>query len=425
MPLSGRALTHTKEVESRRTGMLFDEVSEDAVIEVFRRDDRTKRLVFSFWLAPHEASEQTIQDVRGGGTYLCKELVPDEEKGIRVVGRQRTIEVEGPPKVLTEERMGKLSRYKELQGVAGGQQQQQQATQIPTVATQIGDAMATGMTAIVQSMQNQNKAQAEFMQVMLAQIQANANRAPMDWGAIITAVVPLVQSMVEGRKETGQSVGPTDVMNMGLELAKVVQDAQSKRSSISEIVTAINEMMDLKDRVSGPPEDADPVMYLARTQLPKIIEYITSQTRRGHTPTADEVQRRFLPEGTHVGGDGMWAQIKQWESSLAGFASRGVSAEEIADHIMHTTPQEIKAALRNLLSRDDAAEQVFARLPALRSHQEWTTRLFGRLEHHFFGGDGGTQGESGTVSEQAPARPDDDRFGPSAHAGRPGGTPGA
>lgn len=363
-----------EEVREAPTGTLFDLASDDDVIYIWRIHPVSKKLVFMFRLSQEEGTEEEIQRLAGGGKYMCREKGRNDA-GLMVFGKSRTVEIGGAPR---EPAIPKATQA-EIDGAPS-------AAAAPVVGTigdgkkgtTLDDVLTAGVLRLLTTTAETSESQSKVYQAMLARPHSN-----IEWGPIITAVVPLLTAMIE-KKDSGPNP-----MEMVTEIAKLVKQSTSSAGELKDTLAAMNEVLDIKDRTAPVPEDALTTMA---GQLPKILEVISSEQKtRGRTPTIEEVQARLAAQPTQPAQTNAeqpripmyQAFLNRFAPMLKRWAMEGKDPELLGEFMVQSIPQQYHGAVREFLALENAEEIVYQTVPDLRNYPDFTNKCFGTIAEIF------------------------------------------
>jgi hypothetical protein len=131
----------------------------------------------------------------------------------------------------------------------------------------------------------------------------------------------------------------------------------------------------------------DPMTSLAQV-LPKIIDAITAEQKAGRTPTPEGVQASLAGQPAVQpqpgGGKLIQGMLAKFGPRLVEWAQEGKEPETQAAVLLEIVKPAFHGYIRELLGKDDAAEQVFQAIPALREFESWATEFFNALTEYFY-----------------------------------------
>ncbi|MCP4899826.1 MAG: hypothetical protein GY906_22900 [bacterium] len=305
-------------------------------------------------LTPEETVEENLQDLGGGGTYRCREMCPND-KGQFVLGRQRTIAIDGPRKELT---------------------------QFPSAAA-TGDDKAT--VTVEPGTDVTQLANAETQRILLERLLASERGGPTtDWAAILPAVMtPLLTFIQAMMNQRPQQPDPVDLV---AKIATIFKENTSPASNLKDQVETMEGILGLKQMAkeleaeSGP---EDPLMALLQANVPKVVGMMEAQA--GKQPATTPAPVAEIPATT--GGDPVWARfLVAKKPQLIAMARDGKDPTICADSLLELMlPVAFRGQLAEFMQRPDAVQLVFQYIPELKSYEQWTVDFMNRLFENLFG----------------------------------------
>lgn len=346
--------------EGELVGNLYDNMDDDSIVVVHRFDPDTAKQVLMYKLLPDEATDIEIQRLSGGGKYTTREHVRNEA-GQMVFGRQRTVVVSGPPKLAMMPRS-----YTE--GQPQGNSKPEVGTTGEQKGTTIDDVLTAGILRLFTSQAEASETQAKMYQTMLAKPQ-------MDWGPIITAIVPLLTSMIE-RKDNAPNP-----MEMIEKIASLMKTNTNPTSQFKDMLETVDSVFSIKDQAAGPPPD--PLTAMA-TQLPKILEIVSSEQKKGRTPSVEEVQRRLTSQPNTEAKPPMYQLLlNRFAPMIKDWAVRGQDPVQLGEFMVSSLPERYHGAVREFLAQPDSEEIVYQTIPDLRNYPDFANKCFGTMADMF------------------------------------------
>lgn len=354
---------------------LFTDMSQDAVVYVYRRDEVSKEPVFMYKLSPEEAHVDEIQRLSGGGYYTCRERGRNEE-GRKVWQQQRTLRVGGAPR---EPRMPQS--YESESTAATPRPGEVETGAVGRAGVGMDEVLTAGILKLLQGSADLSTAQAEAYKNM-----ANRPAAPAtDWGALITAAVPVVVAMIKKRED------PMEVMTRAAALFK---DNASPATAFKDQLSTITEVFNLKEAVTPPPPDP---IESALGMLPQLLDIITAEQKSGRPVTVETVQQRLAagtgatppaspPAAQYRDAKPMWLKmLTQLVPRTLSWASQGKDPALLAEFFVNEIPEQHAGHLREFLQRADAKEMLFRLAPGLAQYEQWVGECFDAMADHYFG----------------------------------------
>lgn len=356
----GRPVTQTTK-EGELVGNLYDNMDDDSIVVVHRFDPDTAKQVLMYKLLPDEATDIEIQRLSGGGKYTTREHVRNEA-GQMVFGRQRTVVISGPPKLA-------LMPKSYTEGQPQGNAKPEVGTVGEKKGTTIDDVLTAGILRLFTSQAEASETQSKMYQAMLAKPQSD-----MDWGKIVTALVPLFVSMIEKKDNA------PNPMEMIEKIASLMKTNTNPTAQFKDMLETVDSVFSIKDQAAGPP--TDPLTTMA-TQLPKILEIISSDQKKGRTPTVAEVQQRLAQPNTEAKPPMYQALLNRYAPMIKDWAMRGQDPVQLGEFIVSSIPERYHGAVKEFLAREDSEEIVYQTIPDLRNYPDFAHKCFGTMADMF------------------------------------------
>ena len=359
-------------------GSLFEKkAGEEAYYLVYRRDDITRELVFQFRLADPNVTVERIQELRGGGEYQIKEKRQNEQ-GSFVYGRQRQVVIDGPPKKLEQ-----IPEIAPLDGTAASPSAAVPVGVLGKPGVDVNDIMSAGILNLFQAQQS-------IQAAVLEQVKSMHDRPQINWAVMATALSPLLVKLLD----RGPQAPQTDPVKLAMEIATIVKEGVSPPAQLKDQLEVVNSFLDIKERVM--PGTDDPVIALATTYLPKLIEVVQEeQRRRGQSPTSTaelekQMQRRVASKAevpAVTGGEvPVWQRLlTQRLKVLVKMAAQGKDPEVIADYEYEMLPDEYRGTVREWIAREDVLGLIEQWVPEAKQFPQWVEQFVMRLRELFYG----------------------------------------
>lgn len=363
---------------------LFDDMAEDSIVMVWRRHALSKKPVFLFALAPEEANEIRIQELAGGGVFVCKERIRND-RGQMVWSRQRTVEIGGPQRDPPE-----------VSGIVGRKEKASAGSAAPSLpgvgpspgtapgAVSTSDIMNAGLLQLFQANKEVSAMQAESFRALAAQV-ANAGRSTVEWGPILTALAPVALELVRGKSGEGKG----EILEMLEKVVTLVKSSTGPASSFKEQLEIMNDLLDLKDRRTPPVSEDEGMMGVIGSGLNRLLEVIQEEQarRRGAPVTAKApgVKPGTAPTPAALPNTPKWqAVLGPWRKQLVGLASSGKDAETTANFHFMVMPDPMRGTLREfLMASPDPVGALCDFLPELVEYRSWVEDYVGTMADHF------------------------------------------
>lgn len=392
-------------------------MGDDTYITVHRQDNTSKDWIFHGKLAPNEATEEELARVFGGGVYRCQEKIRDES-GVWRIGRTRTVRLTG--------------QYRPPTGILPGAQKSEAAPSSPGTAVvpagggQPVDIMGAGILQLFQAAQAQQTMMTQMFQqmsqhqsVLMQSVLKDGPKGP-DLADIIKSLVPLLTAYLSQPKQE------RDPLEMLKAVGEIVRANTGKQSDIADTIAAMNELMEMRDRLGGGGEESDPLW----SSVPKLVEVIAEQAqasrqpRRPRSPAAltgpdmkatpitpkegtpvtplrpDQTQRLVVP---------LWARVIKGEGpKLLLAAKQGRTPGLVAEVAWEWAPDAIKEAMTEFFGRDDVRDRLMELVPGLKEHEEWADEFISEAQELIFGEEEDT-GQPDLIDETLQGGPDADQ----------------
>lgn len=353
-------------------GNMFDAMDEDSYVVVKRRNEMSKEMEYLYRLTPDECTEEEVARLSGGGYYVCR-VKRRNESGAFVLGQQRTVRIAGPPREPLEPMSAKKLVPPGMKVNTG----EAQPAGNGMTGTNIIEA---GLVQLFQAQAEVSRQGQETTSLLLTKLMRD-DKPSTDWSKVIVAAIPIVEAMIK----RPQGDNALDTVS---KIAGIIKETTSPATDLKSQLEVIGEFVGLKHDLT--PEPMDPMASLAQT-LPKIIDAITAEQKAGRTPTPEAVQASLVgqpavqPHGTvPAGGQLIQGMLAKFGPRLVEWAQEGKEPETQAAVLLEIVKPQIHGYIRELLGKEDAAEQVFQAIPALREFEQWATEFFNALTEYFY-----------------------------------------
>jgi hypothetical protein len=358
---------------------LFADMSQDAVVYIYRRDEVSKEPVFMYKLAPDEAHVDEMQRLSGGGHYTCRERGRNPE-GRKVWLQQRTVKIGGPPR---EPIMPKSFVSVDPAGEASPQV----GTVLPSGDVGMSEILTAGVLKLLQGSADLSTAQAEAYKNMMTRPEST------NWEPLVTAMVPVVVALIKKRE---------DPMAQMQAAASLFKDNASPASAFRDQLKTVTEVFNLQDAAKpAPPDPIDAAIGL----LPQLLDIITTEQKSGRPVTMESVRQKLgvgdgapvqttPPQPDKPGAEPMWLTIlKRTVPRITAWASAGKDPELLAEFFVAEIPEQHAGHLREFLQRADAQDMLFRLAPGLKQYETWVAECFNAMADHYFPPDADETGE--------------------------------
>jgi hypothetical protein len=314
---------------------------------------------------------------------VCREKNPNAQ-GMFVWGRQRTIKIAGAPREPQEPASVKRHTATGVVTDVNG------ATPTPGERPTTQSILDGGLLQLFSAQAEVSKQGSEVMQLLMTKLMTEKKT---EWGPVIVALVPLVQSWISRPQEERP-----DPLAMVTAIATMVKENVTPASDLKSQLEVMNDFMDLTTSMQPDPPDA--LSSLAGV-VPKIVEIMANDQKAGRSSTPQSVNAALTggtPTPTPATGAPVIQQmLARFAPRLVGWASAGKDPDVQASVLLELVPEKYHGHIRELLGHEDAAEQVFTMVPQLRQFEQWSNDFFGSLTDYFYPEDETGEPEVGDV----------------------------
>ena len=365
---------------------MFDNMDDDAYVIVSWLNPDTKTYEAQGRLEPGDDNEIKVQELCGGGKYMCREMARDPETGRMGYKRQRTMTIGGDhftPKVKKPVDASKPELgTREIPEVAN--LTEAISGQIITLLNQ-GQAMTAtqvdGMRALMEMMAKQKPSEdTGFKEMMLAMMTQNT--------ALMQAIV--------SNKPVEPPPQP-DPIGMIEKIGGVLKATSPSSTGLKEALEAVTAIISLKRDVDdiGAIAPETQGWALAAKYIPEFFKLAKEEkdekkfTERAMAmlpASTDMTQGKPEPQPQPESEGPMWRQILLARKTyLMNIASLGADPEIMADAEFQQMPSAAKGLMGEWLANDNAFEMAMQVLPELkREYPQWSERFFQRLHMNFY-----------------------------------------
>jgi len=385
-----------EEAGGEGSNSLFD-ASHDARVRIFRRDERTQKMVTHGYMPP-TVSEEDVAERFGGGHYRAQLFLPDPASGIPKVKRSRDFDVPGPykppSKILSMEEAGPNA-------VIAPQQNGAATATMPTVPAG-NDLMEVLKAGIINTLFDMMKANREIhtptMDPMMVEVMKAQAAVQQE---IIKQQAEMQKTIVTLMTKEGDT--KKDVLG---ELAKMKELVAPPATAQGDPMAMFNTMLETFTRMRDVAEDinpsrrdgGDPIM----DSIPKLVEVVAEQhqmnkqqrqiaTRPVPGPAGGVAQMPVVqtippaqPEGPPLA---MWQQIlRQQSARLMASAVAKHDPDVIAGTAILFAPPHVKEALALFFHREpiEVAADIQTEIPAIADHREWLDEFIACAQERLF-----------------------------------------
>lgn len=265
---------------------------------------------------------------------------------------------------------------------------------------------ATSMM-MMNMMKMMSESSSAMMQAMTAIMQA-AKSQPGDSG-VKELLAPLLAALVNKKD-------PTEIAAQLMTLMK-----SGNAPGLSEL-GGLDGLLDLADRLNKRANGDEEITMtgIIKDSLPKALDLFSQfAAQRANAPTAVEAPRprAAISAGVEVAPAAPasspaqpaqpampadeWSAAEPYIPHLVGFAQNDADPHGVAMTVLTLAPGPLKALIRDLVSRDTAAQEFVTRFPALVPYKVWTAQLLEEFHAELFG-DGDDAGDTPPDGEPAP-----------------------
>lgn len=374
-----------EEAGGENTASLFDG-SSDARVRVFRRDDRTQKMVTHGYFPP-SVSEEEIAAQFGGGHYRAQLVIPDPASGLPKVKRSRDFDIPGayrpPNKLNTFEDAGphgSANGSAPAGGVAqsnlpmvGGGDDLMQVLKAGIINTLLEMMKSTKEMRgnggpdpmLVELMRTQAATQSKMMEFMLT-LATKDNGTGNERREIVAEMLQM-KELFAAPASGAVPTNPMEMFNNMLDTFKSFRDAAAD--------------------VAPQGGSGDPIM----DSIPKLVEVVAEQhamnkqQRAAHPPSSSAVtptvQTLPMPDVP------LWKQIlRQQGARMVASAVAQHDPDIIAGTAILFAPPNVKAALTEFFHREESevAADILVEVPAMAAHTEWLSEFVNAAQFRLF-----------------------------------------
>ena len=378
-----------EEAGGENAASLFD-ASGDARVRVFRRDDRSQKLV-AHGFFPATVGEEEIAKAFGGGNYRAQLVIPDPTTGLQKIKHTRDFVIPGlyrsPNRINTWDDAGPNGQGANPEAAAAATQS------IVGIPTGGDDLMAVLKAGIINTLLEMMKTTREATKapgtdpLLLEFLRQQAE----DRKAATEMQFKMMEFMLKNSNQpTGNS--RAEVLD---ELAKFKEvlggTGGNNMDTLKTMIETFREFRDAAEDVASPHGTGDPIM----DSIPKLVEVVAEQhqlNKQARTPqaprqipvppsTTPQVNTLPMPEIP------VWKQVLRSQGKkLLASAIAGHDAEVIAGTAILFAPPHIKAALTEFFHRDEpeVMADILAEIPEMANHREWLSDFVNNAQFRLF-----------------------------------------
>lgn len=377
---------------------LFD-ASGDARVRVFRRDDRTQKMVTHGFFPP-EVSEEDVSKAFGGGYYRAQLVMPDPASGLTKIKQSRDFQIPGayrPP-----------SHINSIEDVSkNGGSASSPAAAIAATAGMVpsggGDLMEVLKAGIINTLLDMMKTNRETrapvgpdpMLLKLMEQQAATQQKMMEFMLTLAT-----KDTGDSRKEILATLA--QMKELVAPPAVATGDPMAMFNTMLETFTRMREVAD--DINPKATTGSDPLM----DSIPKLVEVVAEQhamnkqqrvaTRPVPGPAGGVAQMPVV--GTIQPADPnpptIWQQIlRNHGPRLLASAVAKHDADVIAGTAILFAPPHVREALALFFHRDsnEVAGDIQTEIPAMADHREWLDEFIEAAQARLFPDEFSDEGE--------------------------------
>lgn len=222
--------------------------------------------------------------------------------------------------------------------------------------------------------------------------------------ALLSTVTAAMGSMITAMNTRPQGESSLDQLD---KLAGVLKTLMPDKAAgpdqelASRMVGMVNDVLDIKDRIGGGGKDEDPLMSIARDNLPRFLAVLEAAAKRGADPNATrmlaelrakETAAKQLPAPVTAPTAGpVSTEAPVWQLALnarkghlLAMAQRNKDAAVNADYeFMLMEGTAVAGPFRAFLAAPDAVQQILVAAPEFQAYEEWATVFVVRLQELF------------------------------------------
>lgn len=340
------------------------------------REAPNKKWEFHGYLSTDEASPERISEMFGGGRYMVQ-LVTATAEGPSTIKETKLVVIPGgyrPP-------VGPLPGMQAATYPA--------AEPLRPVAREPGPGVAEidAWTVATRRMQagtlSPREALDQAVVSQLLELSKTARSGSVDWGAILAQTLPLVvDRLMSPRREESEIGAKLDRLAALLESGRA---AGPVTSSIADLTQAMEQVMDIRERLGGGGKSEEEGGGLMKVGLELIRTLADAAKVQGAaSPAGSRIPGKTeVPMPAHpVPAPGnpsapLWQQLlAHYRGQLVDAARRGLAPGFIADVVLNYLPADYVGVLTEFLARPDAEQVVIQEIPELAEFQGWNAKLW-------------------------------------------------
>jgi hypothetical protein len=380
---------------------LFDNLSDDTYVMVWRRDPVSKRMVYEGRLAPNEATEDVLLERLGGGAYQVRERVTTED-GAEQFGRSRRLEIGGPRKPngsLTPPEVGRgIVPAASAPGPVGPADASQSVVNADLTRTylELGRASREVMASRTDSAKELAevfapvfKQLAEQQILMVRLVEKLGDREP-------PPPPPTFQERMEEIRLMREIMAPPKA------------EPPAAQTSLKEHLETLRLLREASGEFDAGERKSDPMVEL----LPKVLEAVQAglANRNGGAPMPPYPPMAPVPvpqpqlEATVVDpGEPLWSRtIREQGPKLIAPARDNRDPYPIFLLAWEYAKDDTKDALAEFLAFDDARDRLEALVPGLAPYRTWVDKFIETARETIFTEDEGVPADESPLPSVPP-----------------------
>lgn len=212
--------------------------------------------------------------------------------------------------------------------------------------------------------------------------------------ALVTALTPLITAMIN----RGASKDPMELATKIGELIANSSKSGGPRGDMSELIGAVNDLMEIKDRIADSRGPAgDPMGEFVKTVGPHVVEAFTrtreparatppapaqiaASTSPATSPSPSELPVSPAPSSPTSTEPAWVSELRVHVSQLVKVASSGRDPRNLANALFDFfLPDRHKGVLRELVAQETAEQQLVDAFPELAPYTAWLSEFVDEL----------------------------------------------
>lgn len=269
-------------------------------------------------------------------------------------------------------------------------------------------------TQMMEMMRDQAESRQQSSMMMMTMMKTMTESS----AAMTQAIAAMVSGLnrPDGTKEllapilTALVANKSDPLDGAVKLAGLVNGRP--RESMKDMISAFSEFTDMRDLLRGGGDHDDEEgtgkwFKLVEKIAPGVMELLQRESTRTGVPVKQLALRSAagssgpsaptaaIPStttptptpGAPAAVPDEWTPLEPYMNQLAGYAGMGKEAYGVMVTVKTLAPPAMLDAIKQLVQRDDAADILCNRFPALAQYKMWVTELVDEFYTEFFGED--------------------------------------